>query len=151
MLVNLVYLSKESLLGSIDLLYLFFLDCISFISALIFIISFLLLTLHFVCCSFQVPLSVKLDCLLEFFLIFWDRPLMLWISLLGLFSQCLTNFGLLYSCFHLFQSIFWFFFCDLVVSTLQIHKKRKKTQITKIRNLSGDNDINFTKMKRIIR
>ena len=67
--VNLVYLFKELVFGFTDLLY-HFLDSISFISALIFIISFLLLTLGFVV-LFQVPLSVKLDCLFELFLFFF--------------------------------------------------------------------------------
>ena len=57
---------------------LFSLDSISFISALIFI-SFFLLTLGFV--LLQIPLSVKLDSLFEFYLVFWDRSVMLWISL----------------------------------------------------------------------
>ena len=46
-----------------------FLVSISFISALIFMISFLLLTLGIVCSSSLVPLGVRLDCLFEIFLV----------------------------------------------------------------------------------
>ena len=62
---------------------------------------------------FQVHFGVKLDCLFELFLAFWDKPLMLWISSWGLLSWCSTDFGLLCPHFHLFhphlfQGIFWF-------------------------------------------
>ena len=72
--VHLIYLFKEPAPGLIDLLNVF-LDSISFISALIFIISFFLLTLVFIFVLFQVPLSMKLDCLFELFLDFWDRSI----------------------------------------------------------------------------
>ena len=55
---------------------------------------------------YQVPLSVKLDCLFELFLEL--GLVMLWISLLGLLSQCPTDFWLYCSRFHFFQGIFWF-------------------------------------------
>ena len=79
------------------------------------IISFLLLTLGFVV-PFQVHLSAKLDCLFELFLVFRDRPIIIWISLLGLLSQCPTNFGLLCLYFHLFQGISWFFSLILLLT-----------------------------------
>ena len=93
--------SKNQLLDSL-IFCIDFLDSISFISGLIFIISFLLLTLGFV---FSSSLNLKLDCLFDFFLDFWDRYVTLWISLLRLLSQCPTDFGLL--CLH-FQGMFWF-------------------------------------------
>ena len=65
--VSLVDLFKEPALGFIDLLY-HFLDFISFISALIFIVSFLLLTLGSVCCSF----SNSFKCEVRLFI--WDFP-----------------------------------------------------------------------------
>ena len=45
---------------------------ISFISTLIFIMPFLLVSLCFVCCSFSRVLGIKLDCLFEgiFFVFF---------------------------------------------------------------------------------
>ena len=55
-----------------------------------------------------VPLRVRLDCLFEVFPISWCRPVRLWISLLGLFSLCPIDFGLLCSHFHLIQVIFLF-------------------------------------------
>ena len=45
---------------------------------------------------------------LFFCLVFWARPVMLWISLFRLLSKCPTDFGLLCPYFHLFQGIFWF-------------------------------------------
>ena len=50
--VNLIYLFKESALGFIDFFYCFLIS-ILLISALIFMTSFLLLTLGFVCSSFS--------------------------------------------------------------------------------------------------
>ena len=82
-----------------------FLDSISFIFILIFIISFLLLILGFVCCSFSSSFKCKVR-LFELFLVFWDRPVMLWIFLLGLLSLCPADLGLLCSHSHLFQGIF---------------------------------------------
>ena len=109
MFVSLVYLCKEPALVFIDLLYCF-LDSISFISVLIFIMSFLILI--YLCALFillfQVPLHVKLDCLFELLLVYWVSPVMLWIFLLGLLSRCPEDFGLLCPVFHVFQGIFWF-------------------------------------------
>ena len=51
-------------------------ETVSFISALIFIISYLPLTLGFVI-LFQVSLSVKVECLFEPFHVFSDRPVIL--------------------------------------------------------------------------
>ena len=52
--------------------------------------------------------NVNLDCLFEIFLISWDRPVMLWISLLGPLLLCPVDMVLLYFHFHLFQGIFLF-------------------------------------------
>ena len=59
--INFVYILEESAFRFIDLFY-SFLHPISFISALIFMISFVLLTLDFVCSSLAV-LGIKLGCL----------------------------------------------------------------------------------------
>ena len=96
--------SKNQLLYSL-IICIIFLDCISFISAMIFIIYFLLLTLGFVWCSF----SSSCKCEVRLFIwVFRDRPITLWISFLGLCSWCPTDFGLLCPYLHFFQGIFWF-------------------------------------------
>ena len=50
----------------------------AFISALIFKISFLLLTLGFFISSFLVALGVELGYLFDFFLVSWGMPVLLW-------------------------------------------------------------------------
>ena len=57
MLINFVYLLKEPAFSFIDLCYCFL--CFYFISTLIFMISFLLLTLGFVCSSFSSSFRCK--------------------------------------------------------------------------------------------
>ena len=104
-----VYLFKEPALEFIDLL------CHSFLR-LYFVyyrcsLYYLLPSSHFWLCLLLfilVLLRLKLDCLSELFLIFWDRSVMLWISLIELLSQGPTDFGLWWSHFHLFKVIFWF-------------------------------------------
>ena len=100
--------SKNHLLDSLIFCILFLktVFCLFLLWALLFTSFYSLWSLFVV--LFQAPLSVKLDCLYEIFLMFWDSPVMLWISLLGLLSQCTTDFGLLCPHFHLFQGIFWF-------------------------------------------
>ena len=74
--------------------------CIYFCSDLYYIT----LSTHFgLCCSFSSSFKCERR-LFELFL-FWNRPVMLWISLLVLFSQCPTNFCILSHHFHLFQGI----------------------------------------------
>ena len=71
--------SKNQLLDSL-IFGIIFLDSISFISVLVFIISFLLLPLGFVHCSFSRPFKCEVRFFyLRFFLffIFSDRPIML--------------------------------------------------------------------------
>ena len=68
-------LSYQKSLCFIDLFYCLF--GFYFISSLIFIISFLLLTLDFVCSSFLMPLDSRLGSLFEISPISWGRPVSL--------------------------------------------------------------------------
>ena len=79
-----------------------------FISALIFKISFLLLTLGSSFLPFLVALDVNLGYLFNFFLLSWGKPVMLWTFPLALLLQCPIGFGLLCFYFHSFLCIFWF-------------------------------------------
>ena len=101
--------SKNQLLDSLIFLYLFLrLYLIYFSSDLNYFPS----SIHigFVCCSFTN--SFKCEVRLFIWTFFWDRPVMLWISLLRLYSQSCTDFGLLCPHFHLFQGTLWFlWFC----------------------------------------
>ena len=60
----------------------------AFISALIFKISLLLLTLGFFISSFLVALGVELGYLFDFFLVSWGKPVLLWTFPLALLLQC---------------------------------------------------------------
>ena len=80
----------------------------AFISALIFKLSFLLLTLGSSFLPFLVALGVELGYLFDFFLVSWGMPVLLWTFPLALLLQCPTGFGLLCFHFHLFLCIFWF-------------------------------------------
>ena len=82
----------------------------AFISALIFKISFLLLTLL----PSLVALGVELGYLFDFFLVYWGKPVLLWTFPLSLLLQCPIGFGLLCFHFHLFLCIFWFLFWFLL-------------------------------------
>ena len=64
---NLIFL--VNLVKGLSLLFISSKNQVLFMSALIFIISFLLFSLGLVCCPFLVPLSIKLNCLLELFLV----------------------------------------------------------------------------------
>ena len=79
--------------------------CLSLLWSLLFPSFYSLWALFII--HFQVSLSM-LDFLFGLFLVFRDRPIMLWVSLLGLLLQCPMDFGLLCPHFHLFQGIFWF-------------------------------------------
>ena len=83
----------------------------AFISALIFKISFLLLTLGFFISSFSsfFRCRVRLFFWLYFF-VSWAMPVLLWTFPLALLLQCPTGFGLLCFHFHSFICIFWFLF-----------------------------------------
>ena len=91
----------------------------SFISALIFVIYFLLLTLGFFISPFLVALGVKLGYLFDFFLVSWGKLVLLGTFPLALLLLNTISFGLLCFHFHLFLCIFWFlffnFFCDLLI------------------------------------
>ena len=80
----------------------------AFISALIFMISFLILTLGSSFLLFLVALDVKLGYLFDFFLVSWDKLVLLWTFPLALLLQCLICFGLFCFHFHSFLCIFWF-------------------------------------------
>lgn len=73
--------------------------------ALIFIVSFLFLTLGFV--FFSSSFRCKSN-LFEIFLLSWDRPVLLYISLLKLLLQCYSDFMPLSFHFHLFPCRIWF-------------------------------------------
>ena len=79
----------------------------AFISALIFKISFFLLTLGLFISSFLVALGVELGYLFDFFLVSWGMPVLLWTFPLALLLQCPIGFGLLCFHFHSFLCIFW--------------------------------------------
>ena len=90
----------------------------AFIFALIFKISFLLLTLGFFISSFSSCFRcVELGHFFDFFLVSWDMPVLLWTFPLALLLQCPIGFGLLCFHFHLFYAYFDFFFdfCDLLI------------------------------------
>ena len=88
----------------------------AFISAQIFKISFLLLTLGFFISSFSSSCKyrVRLFIYLTFFLVSWGMPALLCTFPLALLLQCPTGFGLLYFHFHSFLCIFWFLFWFLL-------------------------------------
>ena len=86
----------------------------AFISALIFKISFLLLTLGSSFLPSLVALGVELGYLFDFFLVSWGRLVMLWIFPLALLLQCPIGFGLLCFHFHSFLCIFLFLFWFLL-------------------------------------
>ena len=80
--------SKKQLLALLTFAMVYLVS-FAFISALIFKISFLLLTLGF--SSFLpslVALGVELGYLFDFFLVSWGKPVMLWTFPLALLLQC---------------------------------------------------------------
>ena len=83
----------------------------SFISALIFKIYFLLLTLGFFISSFSSYFRYRVRFyLFDFFLVSWGTPVLLWTFSLALLLQCLIGLGLLCFHFHSFLCIFWFLY-----------------------------------------
>ena len=86
----------------------------AFISALIFKISFLLLTLGFIISSFSSCFRCTVGYLFDFFLVSWCKPVLLWTFPLALLLQCPLGFGLLCFHFHSFLCIFWFLFWFLL-------------------------------------
>ena len=86
----------------------------TFISALIFMISYLLLTLGFFISPFSSCLRCKVSLFIWFFFCFWGNLVLLWTIPLSLLLLNPIGFGLL--CFHfcLFLCIFWFLFWFLL-------------------------------------
>ena len=80
----------------------------TFISALIFKIYFLLLTLGFLISSFSSCFRCTVRLFIWLFLVSWGKPVMLWTFTLALLVQCPISFGLLCFHFHSFLCIFWF-------------------------------------------
>ena len=104
-------LSVQSQLLDLLILWIVLLVSMSLNSSLIFIISFILLTLGFVCCYS----SSSCRCRVRLFIwnvsiFFLGRPVLLWTSLSGLPLLCPIGFGLLCIHFHLFPETFDFFF-----------------------------------------
>ena len=81
----------------------------AFISALIFKIYFLLVTLVFSISSFSSCFRCRVGYLFDFFLVSWGMPVLLWTFPLALLLQCLTGSRLCFH-FHSFLCIFWFLF-----------------------------------------
>ena len=100
-------LSKNQLLALLIFAIVSFVS-FAFISALIFKISFLLLTWGSSFLPFLVAFSVELGYLFDFFLVSWGVPVLLWTFPLGLLLLCPTGFGLLCFHFHSFLCIFLF-------------------------------------------
>ena len=94
------------------LLYLFFLDSISFISDLSWLLPPFYSLCAFFVVGFLVFLGVGLDCLFEIFLASWKGPLMLWTSLLVLFFAVSHRFWIV-CLFSLVFKYFFYFFHDL--------------------------------------
>ena len=89
----------------------------TFISALIFMIYFLPLTLGCSISSFSSCFRCR-GYLFDFSPVSWGRLVLLWTFPLALLLQCPIGFGLLCFHFHSFLCIFWvlfYFFCDLLV------------------------------------
>ena len=85
-----------------------------FISALIFKISFFLLTLGFFISSFSSFFRCRVGYLFDLFLVSWGMPILVWTFPLALLLQCPTGLGLLCFHFHSFPCIFWFLFWFLL-------------------------------------
>ena len=109
-------LSKNQLLALLIFAMVSFVS-FAFISALIFKISFLLLTWGSSFLPFLVALGVELDYLFDFSLVSWGKLVLLWTFPLALLLLNPIGFVLLCFHFHLFLCMFWFLFlfCDLLL------------------------------------
>ena len=105
--------SKNQLLALLIFVMVSFVS-LAFISALIFRISFLLLTLGSSFLPFLVALAIELGYLCDFFLVSWGKHVLLWTFPLALLLQCPIGLGLLCFHFHSFLCIFWFIFWFLL-------------------------------------
>ena len=86
----------------------------AFISTLIFMISFLLLTLGCFISSFSSCFRYRVRLFIWFSLVSWGKSVLLWTFPLALLLLNPTGFGLLCFHFHLFLCIFWFLFWFLL-------------------------------------
>ena len=111
--LSILFISKNQVLTLLIFLMVSFVS-FAFIYALIFKVSFLLLTLGFFIYSFSSCFSVVLGYLFDFFLISWGKPVSLWPFPLTLILQCPIVLGLLCFHFHSFLCIFWFLFWFLL-------------------------------------
>ena len=82
----------------------------SFNSAPILVISFLVLALGCLCCCSSNSYRSRVRLFIWNVSIFLGRPVSLWISPSGLPLLCPIGFGLLWVHFHLFPESFWFLF-----------------------------------------
>ena len=82
----------------------------AFISALIFMIYFLLWILMFFISSLSSCFRCRVRLFIWLCLVSWSMPVLLWTFPLALLSQCPTGFGLLCFHFHSFLCIFFFLF-----------------------------------------
>ena len=101
-MVYFIYLFKEPAFSFVDFCYgPFCFFCI--FSALIFKISFLLLTMGFFISSFSSCFRCRVRAFIDFFLVSWGKPVLLWIFPLAFLLQCPTGLGLL--CFPLSKGV----------------------------------------------
>ena len=107
-LCNILFIFSKNQFLDLLILRIVLLVSMSFNSALILIISSLLLTLSFVVVVPLVLVDVGLRCLFEIFLSSLGRPVLLWLSLSELPSLHPTVSRLLCVHFHLFPDTFWF-------------------------------------------
>ena len=112
-LSTLFILSKNQLLALLSFAMVYFVS-FAFLSALIFKISFLLLTLGFFISSFCHCFRCRAMLFIWLFSCFLSYACLLWTFSLALLLQCSTGFGLLYFHFHSFHCIFWFLFLFLL-------------------------------------
>ena len=104
-----IFSKNLQLLVSLMFAIIFFVS-MSFISALVFIISFLPLTLGFACSSFSSCFRCNVRLFIWDFLVSWDKTVLLKTSLLVQLLLYPRNFGSLCFHFHLSLGIFYFFF-----------------------------------------
>ena len=105
--LSILFIFSKNQLLDLLILTIVLLVCMLFYSALILVISFLLLVLG---CLVVPPVLVDLGlgCVFEMFLTFLGRPILLWSSLSGLPFLCPVSFRLLWVHFLLFPESFWF-------------------------------------------
>ena len=90
----------------------------SFIYALIFMISFLLLTLQFLFLLFLVALGIKLGYLFDFSIVSWDELVLLSLPLSTAFTESYRFWGccvFIFFYFYVYLNFLFYFFHDLLV------------------------------------